>query len=251
MMVWVPLPAMVSAKDAGLVDVEHDDRDLVLARQRDRRGVHHLQVLLQHVHVGERVVALGGLVLARIGRIDAVDLGALQHRIEAHLGGAQGGGGVGGEERIAGAGGEDHHPALLHVAGGAAADIGLADGGHRNGRLYTGLQPLPLQGALHGQCIDHRGQHAHVVAAGAVHARGGGRHAAEDVAAADHQADLHAHVVHGLDLLGDHADHLGVEAIFPLAHQPLARELQQDAAIAWSRRHSGASVDVLGRRGHT
>jgi hypothetical protein len=56
------------------MDVEDDDGDAVLARKRDRRGVHDLQVARQHVHVAQRIVALGTLVLARIGRVDAVDL---------------------------------------------------------------------------------------------------------------------------------------------------------------------------------
>ena len=52
--------------------------------------------------------------------------------------GTQRGGGVGGEERVSRAGGEDHHPPLLHVAHGAAADIGLGDRGDRQRRLHAG-----------------------------------------------------------------------------------------------------------------
>jgi preprotein translocase subunit YajC len=49
-----------------------------------------------------------------------------------------------------------------------------------------------FQRVLHRQRVHHRGQHAHVVAGDPVHAAGGQAGAAEDVAAADHQADLHA-----------------------------------------------------------
>src|SRR5690606_38316384 len=111
---------------------KHHDRYAVLPRQRNGGSIHHLQVARQHVHVGQPIVAFRRRVAARIVGIDAVDLGTLEQRVAAHLGGAQGGGGVGGEERVAGAGGEDHHPTLLHVAHGAAADIGLAHGGHGN-----------------------------------------------------------------------------------------------------------------------
>jgi len=48
---------------------------------------------------------------------------------------------------------------------------------------------------------------------------------------------LDAHLGDCLDLLGHHADHLGIEAILTVAHEPLAGELQQDTAIAGSRRH--------------
>src|SRR5260370_32336928 len=87
------LPAHRRRERAGLVNIEHDDRDAILAGKRNRRGVHDLEVARQDVHVAERVVALGALVLAWVGRIDAIDLRALEHRIDAHLGGAQGRGG--------------------------------------------------------------------------------------------------------------------------------------------------------------
>src|SRR6266851_6852849 len=117
------LPAHRGGECTGLVDVEHDDRDAILAGKRNRRGVHDLEVARQDLHVTERVVALGVLFLARIGRIDAVALRALEHRVDAHLGGAKGRCGVGGEERVAGACGGDHDTALLHVARCTTADV--------------------------------------------------------------------------------------------------------------------------------
>ena len=70
----------------------------------------------------------------RIGRIDAVDLRRLQHRVAAQLGRAQHRGGVGGEERIAGAAGEHHHLALARGDGGRA-------GGHRSRRSTASTPP--------------------------------------------------------------------------------------------------------------
>src|SRR5260370_123243 len=96
------LPAHRGRERAGLVDIEHDDRDAILAGKRNRRGVHDLEVTRQHLHVVERVIALGVLVLARIGRIDAVARRALEHRTDAHLGGAKRRSSMGGEKRIAG-----------------------------------------------------------------------------------------------------------------------------------------------------
>ena len=52
----------------------------------------------------------------RVGRVDAVDLGALQDDVGLHLHRAQGGRGVGGEVGIAGAGGKDDDAALFEVA---------------------------------------------------------------------------------------------------------------------------------------
>ena len=56
---------------------------------------------------------------------------------------------------------------------------------------------MPLERALHRERINDRRQHAHVVGLGALHAGGGAREAAKDIAAADHQADLHAKSMHG------------------------------------------------------
>ena len=68
-----------------------------LARQRDRRGIHHTEVLGQHLVIGDRLVAPGVGVFLRVLVIDPVDLGALEDRLAVHLVGAQRGGGVGGE----------------------------------------------------------------------------------------------------------------------------------------------------------
>src|SRR5262249_36635919 len=92
---------------AAFADGKHDDRNGVVAHERNGGGVHHLQIARQHLVVGQRVVARGFGILLGIGGVDAVDAGALEERIGIHLGGAQGGGGVSGEKRIAGAGGED------------------------------------------------------------------------------------------------------------------------------------------------
>ena len=147
----------------------------------------------------------------------------LNKRVAAHFGGAQRGGGVGGEEGIAGAGGEDHHPALLHVAHGAAADIGLGDGRHRDRRLDAGVDADLLERVLHGERVHHRRQHAHIVGAGAVEALGGAGEAAEDVAAADDQAELVAARVGRLDLLGEARDGVGIDAELALAPSALRR----------------------------
>jgi hypothetical protein len=66
-----------------------------------------------------------------------------------------------------------------------------------------------LEGVLQGEGVDHRRQHAHVVALRAVHARARALEAAEDVASADDDADLHAEPVQLGDLGGDALQGLG------------------------------------------
>ncbi len=207
MVVQIAAAGQHLGEPAAFADREHDDRDAVVAHQRDGRGVHDLQVARQHFVIGEPLVAGGGGVLLRIGGVDAVDLRALEQRVAAHLGGAQRGGGVGGEERIAGAGGENHDAALLHVAHGAAADVGLAHGHHRDRRQHARVAAEAFDRVLHGQRVHHRRQHAHVVGAGALHALGRALHAAEDVAAADDQAHFGARTGRLEHLRGDAVAH--------------------------------------------
>ena len=65
-----------------------------------------------------------------------------------------------------------------------------------------------LEGALQGQAVDDRGEHAHVVGGGALHAAMAGAQSAPDIAAADDDRDLHAEVVHFFDLRADLLDDL-------------------------------------------
>src|SRR5438309_1682662 len=72
-----------------LADVEHDDRDVVVATQCDRGGVHHLEVVAQHLAEGDLIVAGGACDLLRVGGVDAVNAGALEQSVAAHLRRAQ------------------------------------------------------------------------------------------------------------------------------------------------------------------
>lgn len=162
--------------------------------------------------VGQGLIAGGAGVLLGVGRVDAVHAGALQQGVAAHLRGPQRGR-VGRKEGRADAGGEDHHPAFFEMTQGAAAHIGLGHGVHGQGALHARLDADLLQRRLHGQGVHHRGQHAHIVGGGAFHVAGGLAQSAEDVAAADDEADLDAlarHVSHGL---GHAGDRLHVDAV--------------------------------------
>ena len=121
--------------------------------------------------------------------------------------------------------------ALLQVPHGAAADVGLAHRRHRDRRLHPGRDAgLLLDHALHRQRVDDRAEHAHVVGGRALHPGRGQRAAAEDVAAADHQAELDAQRVDGGAIVGELAQDPAVVAVLAVAQQRLARHLEQDAA---------------------
>ena len=56
---------------ARLADVEDDDRNIVVAAQSDGGGVHHLEVVAEHLAVAQMVVARGAFVGLRVGGVDA------------------------------------------------------------------------------------------------------------------------------------------------------------------------------------
>ena len=101
-----------------------------------------------------------------------------------------------------------------------------------------------LERILEGQAVHDRGEHADVVPGRAVHAARGGRHATEDVAATDHDADLDTAIVDLADLAGDERAERGIDAVLAIAQQGLAGQLEQDAA-KWLRR---ILDDRIGRR---
>src|SRR6185437_3509569 len=194
-------------------------------------GVYHLEVALDHLVVAQLVVASGVRVAGGIGGVHAVDLGGLEQQVRADLHRAQRGGRVGGEERVAGAGREQRDAALLDVADRAAADEILGHVVDLDRAHHAGIAAALLDRVGHRQRVHHGGQHAHVVAGDPVHAGRGEALATEDVAAADHHAHFHAGLAYLDDLLGQPADHLRVDAVVGLAHQRLAGELEQDAAV--------------------
>ena len=136
---------------------------------------------------------------------------------------------VGREERVAGAAREDHDAPLLEVADGAAPDVRLGHLLHRDGRLHPGRQAELLERVLDRQGVQHRRDHAHVVGRRAVHADGHPLEAAEDVARAHHDGDIDAALVRLVDLARDGRDAHRVDAVGLVAHERLARELQDDA----------------------
>ena len=100
---------------------------IVFAAHDDRRGVHDIEAVGQHLVERQARIALGIGIGDRIGVVDSVDLGRLEQDFRIDFDGAQARRRVGREERIAGAGAEDHHAALLEMANRAAPDVILAN----------------------------------------------------------------------------------------------------------------------------
>jgi len=89
-----------------------------------------------------------------------------------------------------------------------AAYIGLGHLVHFDRGHNTCGNALRFKRVLQRQGIDDGGQHAHMIAGYAIHILGGRGHATEEIASADHQADLDASPRHfghfsrhGVDLI--------------------------------------------------
>ena len=94
-----------------------------------------------------------------------------------------------------------------------------------------------FQGVLQRQGIDDGGQHAHLVGGYAVHFPGGGRDAAEDIAPAHHQTDLHAGGGHRSHFHSQFLDTRSIDTESRASGQRFAAELEQDPLILrhWRR----------------
>ena len=194
-------------------------------------GVHHAQALGQRLVVGDAFVAHCIFMLDRIPVVHAIDLGGLEHQIRANLQTAQAGGGVGGKEWIAGAGRENHHAPGGKMRERGAPRVSFDHAGHGQPGKYRRRHCVFFQCILQGECVHNGRQHAHVVGLRAIHALGADRDAAKEITAAHHQCKFDASRQHRADVRHDARQHRAIDAEGILAHQRLAAQLEQDAAI--------------------
>ena len=103
-------------------------------------------------------------------------------------------------------------------------------------------QPAGLDGVLEGEPVDHGGEHAGVVGGGLGHAEFAGEPAAEEVAAADDDADLDAAVTALDDLTGDVVEGLGVDAGVSLSLERLAGDLEDDSGCGGRIGHGACAI---------
>ena len=119
------------------------------------------------------------------------------------------------------------------MAGGATLDEGLGDAVHRDGGHHAAFEAGLFQAVHEGEAVDHRGEHAHVVAGGAVGAVGArAGEAAEDVAAADDDRDLGADFLDRAQLLGEAVEDGAVDGLAGgVVAEGFAADLEHDPTI--------------------
>ena len=144
--------------------------------------------------------------------------------------------------------GEDHDAALLEVAYRAATDVRLGHFADRDRGQDPGLRAEPLERVLHGQAVEERRQHPGVVGGRPVHALGGRREAAVDVAGTDHDRHLDAPAGDPVDLPCDGRDPIRVDPVLLGAHERLAGELEENALEDRLAGCDGAACRAVVRR---
>src|SRR6266702_1707343 len=186
-----------------LLDVEHDDGEVVVHAQGDGGRVHDFEALVDDGEEGQlrvfgRAVILHGIVVVYAG-----DLGTLEDDLGPDLHRAKRGGRVSGEVRVAGARRENDHALLFQVSDRAPADVAFGQLAHFDGGLDAGDHIPFLERVLQGKRVEHGGQHAHVIGRRPLHAAVGGVEPTEDVPPTDDHRDLDAHRGDLRDLRGD------------------------------------------------
>lgn len=109
------------------------------------------------------------------------------------------------------------------------------------GNVEAGKHPCRrtdfFQRILDVKSVHNRSQHSDMIGNGAVHPLGSLFGAAENVAAADNDADLHAAIVYGLYLFCQTFDDVSRHTETFVAHQSFAGKLEQNSFI--NRFHYG------------
>ena len=117
------------------------------------------------------------------------------------------------------------------MADGAGADVGLGDLFDLKRGLHANIDALLLQNVGHRHAVHRRGQHPHVVGTGALDVALAVFHAAPEVAAADDDAHLNAHLIAAPDDVAHLGNDVEVEAEVLVARQRLTADLEQHALI--------------------
>src|SRR5262245_22565423 len=99
---------------------------MIFASKGECGHVHDFEIAVHCLLVGKALIAFGGLFLFRVGAVDPVDIGGLEHGISANLGGPQDSRGVGCEKRVPCARRKQEDSAALEMVQSSPALISLA-----------------------------------------------------------------------------------------------------------------------------
>ncbi len=113
----------------------------------------------------------------------------------------------------------------------AATGEAFANGRHEQAGQRARRLPLPFKRGFERETVHHGGQHAHAVADRARYAAPRDFHAAKDIAAADHHAELDTELLRRDQVACDTVDCRLVDAAVLLAGKGFAGQLHYNATI--------------------
>lgn len=181
---------------ARLFEVEHVDREMVVSREEQRRLIHDLQIMAQHIVVVERCILFCRARLIRVVRIDAGDsVFGDEQSVAVHLDRALNSRIIGRDERLTVTAGKDEDVSFIQMSECLQSNVRLGHARNRHGRHDPDFTVgLALEHTSQHQAVDDGTERADVVGLDAIDAPCVGHVASEDVPSADHEGDVDAHV---------------------------------------------------------
>src|SRR5450830_1504414 len=219
----------------GLIHVEQQDWEMILAAKRDSRRVHRLQMVCQELVVPQLTVGCSGFVRTWIARVDCVHVCTLQENVRSDLDGSKSRHGVRREVRQTSPSHENDDTIPAEVFESPLADVRLTDLIQTQCRHSSCFESHLFERRLQRQSVHDGRQHPHVVGRGAVQTRTLGVGSSPDVSATDDDSDLHAESKKLLHLSRDELQYRKIDARGGAAFQSFAAEFQQYSFV--QRRH--------------
>lgn len=187
-------PDVFAFADAKNVSVRRELEDangkFVFAAKGDGGRVHDADAIDEEAIVGEFGEHLGVIEARGIAIVDAFDFGRLEESLRLNLHGAKRSSRVCREKRIAGSCGKDDDIALVEVPHGATSNVGFGDLADFDRRHHARRNTVFLERVLKSERVHDGGEHAHVIALGTIHARGGSFESAENISTSNDNAYL-------------------------------------------------------------
>src|SRR5204862_3352235 len=123
------------------------------------------------------------------------------------------------------------HKSFFQMTDRATPDERFGNRAHFDRGDHARDDAVLFERVLEREGVDHGGKHAHVVSGRTVHAARTRREAAEQIAAADHDADLDTELLYFADFGGDLIGDGGIDPERLFAHQGLAGKFEEYAGV--------------------
>ena len=202
---------------------------MVFHTKRYRGRVHNLQTVLDDVKVSDFVVLFGVVVFLRIAVVNAVDIFGLQQYVRLNFRSPERRACVGAEIRVARTARHDDDATFFKMADRTAKNVRLCDSGHFDCRHNARRHARVFQSVLHCKRVDDGCEHTHMVGSRSVHIRA--LTSAPEVAAADDDTDLDAHIPDFRDLFHNARDNGVVQSESVFTRKGFAADFNDDSCI--------------------